>query len=534
MWVLASLIVGPPQRAEILVLGGGPAGTTAAATLARAGVDVVLVEPTGHPRPRVGESLLPGIIPILRDIGALETIERAGFARKTGATHWRWGKTPRWDQWFHVADAYDSAWLVERDRFDEILYLHALQAGARLETSAVASLTWRGERLAGVELRSGRRLEARMVIDATGAAALVARDRGAREEIEGLRHEALWAHWEGAGRLPPPRHEQALFLAAPSHWIWMFPLSPTRTSIGVVRLHRTELDGTRADYEAIVHADPDLMGVLGPHARRVGPVRRERDWSYRVREVAGPGFLVVGDAAGFIDPVLSTGVHLAMHSGWHAAKIAIDVVQGGRDETEATASYAAHHRGIFEDLLSLVRYYYDLGRTADDYFWESKRLLERHAKPLGPRKAFIMLTSGLVGNLALDELVAQGDARRRAELEGRAPESLAFFAIHLRLEIGEPRAADLFIVAEPRDPSQPALFRTRGLDVNAITPRHGDDPISDPRFTPILRRLGARLSELDVLDDAPLRERFEAMRGALARELPELSPACRVVRVFGE
>jgi flavin-dependent dehydrogenase len=529
--------VGARERAEVLVLGGGPAGATAAATLARAGVDVRLVEPAGHPRPRVGESLLPGIIPILRDIGALAKIEAAGFARKTGATHWRWGKTPKWDQWFSVADAYDAAWLVERGRFDEILFSHALEQGARLETSPVATLTWDEGRLGGVALRDGREIAARLVIDATGAAALVARARETREEIEGLRHEALWAHWERAGRLPPPRHEQAWFLAAPSHWIWMFPLSDTRTSIGVVRLHRAELDGTTADYEAIVRGDADLMGVLGSEARRVGPVRRERDWSYRVREVGGPGFLLVGDAAGFIDPVLSTGVHLAMHSGWHAAKTAIEVVQGGRVEAEAIAAYARHHRGIFEDLLSLVRYYYDLGRTADDYFWESKRLLERHTRPLGPRKAFIMLTSGLVGNLALDELAAEGDARRRAEIEGHAPgqgDALAFFAIHLRVEIGEPRPADVFIVAEPTDRSEPALFRTRGLDVNAITPRHGSDPISDLRFAPILREIGALFTRLDTLDEATLRERFDAMRPQLAQALPQLDRAAEIVRVFGE
>lgn len=522
------------ERAEVLVVGGGPAGSTAAAALARAGIDVVLVEPGPHPRPRVGESLLPGIIPILADIGALPAIEAAGFQRKTGATHWRWGTTPKWDQWFSVADAYDAAWLVERGRFDEILFRHALAQGSRHATRPVAALRWDEGRLAGVALRGGGRIDARIVVDASGAAALVASERGTREEIEGLRHECLWAHWDGAGRLPPPRHEQAWFLAAPSHWIWMFPLSPTRTSVGVVRLHRERLDGTTADYEALVRADPDLMAVMGSGARRVSAVRRERDWSYRVREVAGPGFMLAGDAAGFIDPVLSTGVHLAMHSGWHAARTAIDVERHGRSEAEATAAYAAHHRGIFEDLLSLVRYYYDLGRTADDYFWESKRLLERHARPLGPRKAFIMLTSGLVGNLALDEVVAHAQARRHAEIEGHASAPAEFFAIHLRLEVGEARRADVFVVAEPTDAAQPALVRTRGLDINAITPRHGSDPISDPRFAPLLRRLGSLFTALDTSADAPLGTRFEAMRGGLSRALAELPSGVEVVRVFGQ
>lgn len=527
---------------DLLVVGGGPAGAVAAATGARTGLSVMLVEPAGHPRPRVGESLLPGIIPILRDIGALAKVEAAGFARKTGATHWRWGTTPRWDQWFAVADAYDHAWLVERGRFDQLLFQHAIESGAQLTTSAVDTLVWEGERLVGARLRDGREIRARLTIDGSGATALVAHARGSREPIEGLQHEALWAHWEGAGRLPPPRHEQAWFLAGATHWLWMFPLSPALTSIGVVRLHREVLDGTRADYEAIVHADAELMAVLGPQARRVGPVRRERDWSYRVREVAGPGYMLVGDAAGFIDPVLSTGVHLAMHSGWHAARTAIEVLAGGRDEDSALAGYAEHHRGIFEDLLSLVRYYYELERDADDYFWESKRLLQRHALPLRPRKAFIVLTSGLVGNLALDELQAEGDARRRALVAGdtgdqagsTAPRS--FFAVHLQVTMEDERPADLFVVAEPADPAQPALFRTRGLDINAITPRHGNDPISDPRFEPLLRRIGTLLGELDTLHEGPIEARWSRMRPGLADALRELEAGSgvKVLRVFGE
>lgn len=123
---------------DVIVVGGGPAGSTAAAALARAGHDVLLLEAGEHPRPHVGESLLPGIIPILDAIGVLPRIEAAGFWAKTGSTLWNWGKTPRWDLWFHDSDAYDHAWLVDRSRFDAILFDHAGRSGAEVRARAVA------------------------------------------------------------------------------------------------------------------------------------------------------------------------------------------------------------------------------------------------------------------------------------------------------------------------------------------------------------------------------------------------------------
>lgn len=490
---------------DVIIIGGGPAGSTAAAAAARHGLDVLLLEASEHPRPHVGESLLPGIIPILDDIGALAKVRAAGFARKTGSTLVDWGKTPRWDLWFADSDAYDHAWFVERARFDALLFEHAGSVGVDIRSRApvrevleedgrVCGVRWQ-DRDTGTEHETG----ASVIIDASGQSGLLSRAHAPRDHIEGLQHQALWAHFEGVDGLPNPRQGQAFFVAQAQQWFWMFPLADGRASVGVVQL---DTDGRRSaprpDYDALVAGCPELLAALGPAARRESEVRAERDWSYRSRRPAGEGWYAVGDAAGFIDPVLSTGVMLALHSGWLAAQCAHDEIRGARTSAQACEHYLSKHREMFDDLLRMVRFYYRQNAFRDDYFWESKRILDAGGERLRPQKAFILLTSGLVSNLALDARVQARQGKIQAATLEAAPERLDFIGVHLRIrdrevaeastEGGAPvRGSSLFLLVEPVDPSAPTLFSTASTHVNAIAPRHGNDPISVPLLAPVIR-----------------------------------------------
>ena len=278
------------------MIGGGPAGATAAAAAARAGLSVLLLEAGAHPRAHVGESLLPGIIPILDDIGVLPAVAAAGFHRKTGSTLWGWGKTPRWDLWFADSDAYDAAWFVDRSRFDALLLDHARSCGAQVvERAVVREVLWAGDRVLGVrwQPRGGAAVEvhAATTIDASGESALIARRLGVREPIEGLQHQCMWAHFEAARRLPAPREQQALFVAQPNQWWWMFPaFGRARVSVGVVQLDAAgRRTAPRPDFDGELAACAELTAALGPGARRCTDVRHQRDWSYRMTRVAGAG-----------------------------------------------------------------------------------------------------------------------------------------------------------------------------------------------------------------------------------------------------
>lgn len=520
---------------DCIVIGGGPAGSTVAALLARRGLSVLLLEAGAHPRRHVGESLLPGIIPILDEMGALEAVEAAGFHLKSGSTQWNWGLTPRWDLWFRDTDAYDHAWLVDRSRFDALIFQTAREAGAELyERAVVQRLVWDNDRLVGVAWRVGgvdRLDHAPLVIDASGQAALVARERGTIDILEGLKHQAAWAHFEGMKHLAEPREEQALFVAGGDHWLWAFPLSDTTTSVGVVWL-----DGAAPkDLEDTLRAHSDLVDVIGDRWKRVSPVRRERDWSYRVTEVAGPGFLLVGDASGFIDPVLSTGVFLSMHAAWHAARTAEAILRGGRDEVVAGAEYTSHHRALFDDMLRIVRFYYQQNLHVDDYFWESKRILVGPRTELKPQRSFTILTSGLIRNIPFDEASREAALRRQSTVSLAAPDldhepdELGFVCIHL-----EEDGAPLWFLIEPRDAAVPAMARTASWDLNCLAPKHGNDALSAPSLEPHMRALEACVRSLDTERGEPLAAFWKRARRALAEVVRRMEPTLQLVRVFGE
>lgn len=537
---------------DLIVVGGGPAGSTVAALCAKAGLDVLLLEADQHPRVHVGESLLPGIIPILAEMGALEAVESAGFGLKTGTTHWNWGLTPKWDLWFSETDLYDHAWLVERSRFDEILFRAAGRAGARtLEQAAVKELIWGGDRLVGVRWRQRgedglHEARAKFVVDASGQAAVVARELKLRNHIPGLAHQASWAHFEDAGHLPPPRQNQAFFVAEKGHWLWLFPFGGGRASVGIIHLDdngaSTEADRTRR-FDELVRASELFSPILGESARRVTPVRTQRDWSYRMSQVGGPGWLLVGDASGFLDPVLSTGVFLGMHAAYSAAQSIKAVLGQGADEAAEISRYQRQHEANFSDLLRVVRFYYQQNFYKEDYFWESKRILINEHTNLKPHKSFLILTSGLVKNLALQEK-SEDAVQRREEMtrasrpvlpiEDDAPEKLDFVCFNFAYHMQGDQAAQLYMVMEPSDPGSPTLFRTRNWHVNWMAPRFDNDVIRFPELEPHVRMLADRIRALDTVASEPLARFWQRTRSELVAAVRGLPAHFELVRVFGE
>lgn len=416
---------------DVIVIGGGPAGATAATLLAREGRKVALLEKARMPRYHIGESLLPSVLPFLEELGVMAEVERHGFHRKVGQTFvWGRDRAP-WELDFRQLDVYPYAYFVERSAFDAILLANARKVGVDVhEDTSVEDLVERDGRVVGVRAqRAGSDVPwfptAHYVIDASGQNALAARKFTQRRWVEGLRNLAIWSYWEGCGRLPDHAREHIVTVSTHDGWIWFIPLADGTTSIGVVTSDTSELRGEGAGvdlggyYERAIES-AELVGELTRGARRVQPLRTQRDWSYCASRFHGPGFVLAGDAAAFIDPILSTGVHLAMSGGYLAAV----ATHSALAEPEHAATYFQYfqrsYAAIYRDLLTQVRYFYRVEAFRDSIFWKSKRILRVDPR-LDGSLAFVFITSGLARHVISEsphDLAAQAHTAFASKLGG--------------------------------------------------------------------------------------------------------------------
>jgi flavin-dependent dehydrogenase len=325
---------------EAVIIGGGPAGAICAARLAQLGRRAVVLERERHPRFHLGESLLPNSLGVLEAVGALEEV-RSRFLVKRGARFVH-GSDETMTARYAFAEAFhvkwDHAFQVPRDAFDELLFRRAGACGAELREGWEALGVLRdgeGERVTGVRARapdgSEHSFAGRFVVDASGRDAHIARATTGVQRITHLDRTAIYTQVRGAWRDVGDREgdiQIVLFGEGEERgWFWLIPFSDGRTSVGAVVSSawirtRRSLDGPPALLDAAIAQAPAAARMLS-RAERLFPPRATADFSFRVQSLRGPGWLALGDAAGFIDPLFSTGAHLAMHGGLRAAE-AID------------------------------------------------------------------------------------------------------------------------------------------------------------------------------------------------------------------
>jgi halogenation protein CepH len=394
------------QHADVVVVGGGPGGSTAATLLAKAGHSVIQLEREHHPRHQIGESLLPSTIHgVCRMLDVLDEVEAAGFTVKRGGT-FRWGR--RGEPWTFtfksttLAQA-DYSFQVERARFDQILFENARRHGVDCrEGIDVLELITDDGRPSGVIARDadGNQLviRARFVVDASGHASRLARHVGTKVYSDFFKNVAVYAYFNGAGRRPAPYQGNIVTSAFEQGWCWFIPLSDELTSVGAVvdRSHaaRIGVDRERALVE-FVEACPIISELL-EGAERVadgmyGEVRIRKDWSYLTDHLAAPGMLLVGDAACFVDPVFSSGVHLSTYGGVLAARTINTMLAGELDEDECLREFERRYQREFAVWYEFLLGFFDMEQDWDGYFWEARRVLNtaEHAN-----EAFINLIAG--------------------------------------------------------------------------------------------------------------------------------------------
>lgn len=370
-----------------MVVGGGPAGAAVATLVARQGSNVALFEARRFPRFHVGESLIPAVNRTLEKLGVLADLDALGFPRKHAVQFYS-AKGP--SRPFYFSEVSDPGlhftWQVLRSQFDALLLDNARAAGVDVFTRTnVMSVEEGSHGVSGVHVSRGveRTVRARVVVDASGQKGLLATRLGRRANIAGLENAAVYAHYSGVERdQGVDAGSTIIFRTEERVWLWFIPL-PETVSIGLVTPAEriSGFAGPAASIlDAAIAACPPLAQRLHG-AERTTNVRVERDFSYRARQDGGPGWLLVGDALGFIDPVYSTGLFLSMLSAELAAAAVTDRLARGDNDF---GGFATRYAAAFDRFLVLVRAFYDGFRFSE---------LARHGNH---RQGLVDLLTGLV------------------------------------------------------------------------------------------------------------------------------------------
>jgi halogenation protein CepH len=417
------------NRADVVVVGGGPGGSTLATLIAMHGHQVVLLEKEKFPRWSIGESLLPSTVHGVCSLtGVADELAKAGFTLKRGGTL-RWGANPEpWTFSFSVSPKMTGqtshAYQVERSKFDQILLDHARRTGVDVrEEHAVTGTISDDARVHGVTYKDAAGNEgqilARYVVDASGSKSPIYQQAGGdRKYSEFFRSLALFGYFEGGKRLPAPNSGNILSCAFDSGWFWYIPLSDTLTSVGAVvrRELASKIQGDPERALTALIAECPMISEYLRDAQRVtagdyGQLRVRKDYSYATTQFWRPGMVLVGDAACFVDPIFSSGVHLATYGALLAARSINSVLADKVDEEAAFREYELRYRREFGVFYEFLVAFYNLNVNEDSYFWSAKKVTKTTS---GELESFVDLVGGMSsGDAALP--AADALAQRYAE-----------------------------------------------------------------------------------------------------------------------
>jgi NitT/TauT family transport system ATP-binding protein len=334
--------------ASVIVIGGGPAGSILASYLGGAGVDHLLLDRAVHPRPHVGESLVCSTTRVFDEIGFLDTLESGGFVRKHGALftldEGRRELPLAFRAMPELGIAQSHTYHVDRGRFDELLLAHAARRGANIRQGAEVERIELGAGAPAVRVAGqAEPLRARAVADASGRAALLGRQLRTRRNDPRLNQIAVHGWFRGVDRGPAETAHwiHIHVLAAPRAWAWQIPISAEVTSIGVVCEGQAGLarDDTAERFLSRTVATHRLLSARMAKAEPLSGLHVEGSQSYFGEWLAGPGWLALGDAAQFVDPVFSSGVSVAAESARLAARALADALAEPAHAAERFAEY---------------------------------------------------------------------------------------------------------------------------------------------------------------------------------------------------
>lgn len=396
---------------DVAVVGGGPAGSSLATLLKQGGYRVTLLERERFPRPHVGESMLPGVLFALGKTGALERVEKAGFTKKYGATYiWGRGRDPWTIRFSEVPQDRTFTFQCDREVFDKLLLDHARDEGVDVrEGHQVTRAHMTDGRATGLSFtnedgESGE-VRARMCVDASGQWSVLGRQFRLREHNEHLRHVALFGHYHGGpttlpdvlDEMEPTDAGNVYVVAVDDGWLWHIPLAGGLRSIGLVtdpeRIRGMTRTERRKYWQRQIESCEEYEELL-EGGRWAGDFDIVSDWSFICKQFHGPGYLLVGDAACFVDPILASGIALALQGVLRATK-AIRTTLEAPDLTGLSMDW--YQEGYLQqanDFVDMANHWYHGQRLQESWFWTAHRLVDP-SQNLSLRQAFVFISSGL-------------------------------------------------------------------------------------------------------------------------------------------
>jgi flavin-dependent dehydrogenase len=411
----------PATETDIVVIGGGPAGSTVSTLVAQNGHKVKLFERDHFPRFHIGESLIPCTYFVLERLNMLPKMKSSHFVKKYSVQfvneHGRVSEPFYFVE--HKPHESSQTWQVLRSELDEMLLNNAREHGVEVEEGVhVLNVLWEGDRAVGVRIKredgTQQDVRAKVVVDASGQSSVIMDRLKLREWDPVLKKAALWTYWEGAYR-DTGRDEGATIVIqtkGKKGWFWYIPQHDNTISVGVVADYDYLFKNRGGkSQEQIYFEEVDNCPGLKPRltsAKRVAPFRAAKEYTYRAKQAAGDGWVLVGDAFGFLDPLYSSGVLLALKSGSLAADAIVEGLAKGDTSGAQLGQWEAGFVQGMERMRRLVCAYYD--------GFSFGRFVKRFPHLKG------LVTDLLIGDLFKDEVDQVWPAMEQIWDEVRQPE----------------------------------------------------------------------------------------------------------------
>lgn len=357
---------------DVIIIGGGPAGSAIGSLLSIAGIKNVILESANHPRQHVGESMVTSSTRVFKEIGFLPIMEREGFIHKYGASwHAPNGKEFAIEFREFPQEGVDQEYTyhVDRSKFDLLMLKHAESLGSKVYQGVhVKKALFEGSQAVGVRAAIDDHeldLFAKVIVDATGRNTLLGNQLKLKVKDPIFNQYAVHAWFSNVDRgedFQTADFIHIYFLNIERGWVWQIPINEELTSVGVVA-DRNVLKGSHNDIESYffghINSNPDLLRAMAP-AKRINEFKTEGDYSYSLSKFCGDGFVCIGDAARFVDPIFSSGVSVALYSATYASERIKLALETGDFSEAMFKPYEEKVRGGVGVWYEFIRLYYKL------------------------------------------------------------------------------------------------------------------------------------------------------------------------------